>query len=479
MESPSVLRHIVIPVSGGGKLLFAGCDWSDRWLDIAVLERSGAVLGETRIIYADSPDPVARYREFLASLGRRWRATVTGIEDTNILFARSLAASGMEVVHVDPTRASRFRAAFGTPKTDRADARLIASMTLAGECRPLVVNSAAGEALRVISHAHRAAVATRVEAVHVLRTALMRIWPAAVTAWPASVGGLRSPQARAVLAAASGPRAAARLDRKRLAALLTAAGRKRTVAGEAERLRMLFCRPVMLLDPEVEEAEAIRIRHHLAALDQAVRRVDILQRELERRYAAHPYHQVVSRVPGIGTALGAYLLAEIGDRPVERFGSGRSLCAYAGVAPVTWASGQTVRVSFRRASSTNLRSSLHTVAFSMSSHSPGAQMYYRKRRTAGDAHATALRKLGRRILLCLYHCMAAGVPYDDAVAFGYDPAAADAPTLSREKPLDEVEIVAARDMLSASGVTVTATARAFGVSTQTIYRHVLGRGRVR
>ncbi|WP_162596758.1 hypothetical protein [Streptomyces sp. NEAU-S7GS2] len=69
-------------------MLFAGCDWSDRWLDVAVLDRSGSLLGKTRIVYSDSPDPVARYREFLAPLGRRWRATVTGIEDVHILFGR-------------------------------------------------------------------------------------------------------------------------------------------------------------------------------------------------------------------------------------------------------------------------------------------------------------------------------------------------------------------------------------------------------
>ncbi|MFD5111746.1 IS110 family transposase [Streptomyces sp. NPDC058391] len=460
-------------------MLFAGCDWSDRWLDIAVLGRSGTVLGETRIVYADSPDPVARYREFLAPLGRRWRATVTGIEDTSILFARSLAASGMEVVHVDPTRAARHRAALGIAKSDRADARLIASMALAGECRPVVMNSPAAEALRVVAHAHRAAVADRVEALHVLRAALVRIWPAAVSAWPASVGGLRSAQARAVLSAAPGPRAAVRLDRKRLADLLTQAGRTRTVEGEAERLRMIFRRPAMLLDSQVEAAEAIRVKHLLTAFDQAVLRVDALERELDDHYAAHPYHRVVSGVPGIGTILGAYLLAEIGDRPVERFGSGRSLAAYAGVAPVTWASGRTVRVSFRRASSTHLRSTLHTVGFSMVGHSPGAQAYYRRRRDVGDAHATALRKLGRKIILCFYYCMATGVPYDDGIAFGYDPAALDAPTLRRVNPLDQADIVRARDMLAAPGATVTATARAFGVSTQTIYRHVLGRPRHR
>ncbi|MFI0776222.1 hypothetical protein [Streptomyces sp. NPDC021212] len=49
-------------------MLFAGCDWLDRWLDVAVVDRSGAVLGETRIVYAESPDLVPRYREFLAPL---------------------------------------------------------------------------------------------------------------------------------------------------------------------------------------------------------------------------------------------------------------------------------------------------------------------------------------------------------------------------------------------------------------------------
>ncbi|MFD8354910.1 transposase [Streptomyces coelicoflavus] len=115
---------------------------------------------------------------------------------------RSLAASGLDVVHVDPTRAARHTLARGISKTDRADARLIASMTLAGEYRPLVGHSPQAETLRVVAHAHRAAVADRTEALHCRRAALMRFWPAAVSAWPTSVGGLRSPQARAVLAAA-------------------------------------------------------------------------------------------------------------------------------------------------------------------------------------------------------------------------------------------------------------------------------------
>ncbi|MFH8350136.1 hypothetical protein [Streptomyces sp. NPDC018045] len=87
---------------------------------------------------------------------------------------------------------------------------------------------------------------------------------------------------------------------------------------EAERLGVIFCRPVMLLDPRVEAAEALRIEHLVTVLDQAVRRADDLEQELGDRYAAHPFHWVVSRVPGIGTVLGAYLLAEVGG--IHRMG---------------------------------------------------------------------------------------------------------------------------------------------------------------
>ncbi|MFF2189185.1 hypothetical protein [Streptomyces sp. NPDC058155] len=41
------------------------------------------------------------------------------------------------------------------------------------------------------------------------------------------------------------------------------------------------------------------------------------------------------------------------------------------------------------------------------------------------------------------------------------------------------QIIRARMMLDTPGTTVTATALAFGVSTRTIYRHVIGRARSR
>ncbi|QKW20549.1 IS110 family transposase [Kitasatospora sp. NA04385] len=461
------------------RMLYVGIDWSSGWLDLAVLDGAGVLLLERRIVYADEADPVAAYLDLLRSLARTWRsASVTGIEEVGLPFARALLAAGLRVVHVDPTLAARHRAALGIAKSDRADARLLADLVRQGIYRRVLESSPQAQALRVVAHAHRAAVEDRMEAVHALRAALERAWPAAITAWPASRGGLSSPQALAVLRAAPGPRAADLLTRARLADLLREAGRTRRLEDEAERLHLAFSRPAMLLHPQLEEAEAIRIADLAETLSSAVARVRRLEVHLACHYRRHRHHHVTTGIPGIGDILGAQLLAEIGDRPGERFGDARALAAYAGVSPVTWSSGTIVRVSLRRASSRLLRSTLHRAAFSWSRHSPGAAAYYRARREAGDPHTTALRKLGRKLIMCLYHCVTTGVGYDDALAFGYTPGPG-APTLARQPLLGEQDVARARDLLALPNASVSAVASTLGVSRQSIGRHVLGRPRSR
>nr|BEK71485.1 IS110 family transposase [Kitasatospora purpeofusca] len=456
---------------------FAGIDWSEHWVDATVIDRDGNVLLEQRIVYAAVADPAQAYLDLLRQLTRSWRRIVTGIEELDLPIVRGLAAKDLSVVHVDPTLAARHRKAEGIAKSDRADARLIADLVRRGVYRSPVESSPLAQALRIVALAQRAAALDRMAALHALRAVLARAWPAAVAAWPNSRGGLGSRQALSVLRAAPGPRPAEQLSRAELADLLSAAGRMRGTAREAERLHLAFRNPAVLSDPEVEAALAIRILDLVDAAAFAIARVVRLESEMAQRYARHRYHFATAGIPGIGPVLGAQLLAGIGDRPVERFASGRDLAAYAGVSPVTWSSGTVTRVSFRRSSSRLLRSIMHAAAFSWSRHSPGAHAYYRRRREAGDAHATALRKLGRRLVLCLYYCMATHQPYDESRAFRHS--ADSTPQFGRRPPLDEMSVSRARELLALPGATIAGTARAFGVSDQTIRRHVLGQPRSR
>ncbi|MFD9418002.1 hypothetical protein ACFWC9_25265 [Streptomyces goshikiensis] len=73
--------------------------------------------------------------------------------------------------------------------------------------------------------------------------------------------------------------------------------------------------------------------------------------------------------------------------------------------------------------------------------------------------------------------MSTGLPYDDSIAFDYDLEAPGAPTLQLRSLLGPDEIGHARELLAEPGATVTGVAKLLGVSTQTIYRRVLGRPR--
>ncbi|MEV0566838.1 hypothetical protein [Dactylosporangium sp. NPDC050588] len=49
--------------------------------------------------------------------------------------------------------------------------------------------------------------------------------------------------------------------------------------------------------------------------------------------------------------------------------------------------------------------------------SPGACQLYQHRRAAGDTYAGALRRVARRLLSGLHHCLARGELYDETLAF--------------------------------------------------------------
>ncbi|WP_329141281.1 transposase [Streptomyces sp. NBC_01476] len=383
--------------------MFAGVDWADRWVDCAVIRRDGTRLGHRRIVYAQSADPVGDYASFLRSFNRtRWRSIPTAIEDVGILFAQNLTDHGLTVIHVDATLAARARkagSAGGDTKADHTDAYLLAGMFRTGNFAPRRVSSAAARAVQVLARAQTDAARRRVEALHQLRAALVTYYPAATTAWPKA--GLRHPQARAVLAAAPSPRAAAALSPVQFAQALRTGGRWRTVEDEVERLHLHFRRPALRTHPAVEEARAAEARGLLADLDHACSRADDMARQAAEAFSAHPSHKIITSFPGIGDLLGSRLLGETGDHP-HRFADARALCAYAGVVPVTWAPGTAARVSMRRAVNSELRDALYQGAPAAAPRSPGTWLA----RRAGGADRPARPGVDGPVAHCSPACQA-------------------------------------------------------------------------
>jgi transposase len=136
----------------------------------------------------------------------------------------------------------------------------------------------------------------------------------------------------------------------------------------------------------------------------------------EEAFPQHPDSEIILSFPGLGTQLGARLLAEIGDDR-SRFAAARGLKAYAGSSPITRASGKKTSTTRRWVKNDRLNHAGYLWAFSSITASPGAKAHYRRRRDHGDWHASAQRNLFNRMIGQLYHRLQHGTRFDEAVAF--------------------------------------------------------------
>ncbi|WP_033346770.1 IS110 family RNA-guided transposase [Catenuloplanes japonicus] len=404
---------------------YCGIDWATALNDVAVIDRDGTVLARARI--PATPDGLRDLFTILDGLrashthGRRH--VPIAIETHQGLLVAGLLARKQPVFHIPPSNVARVRRhkSPAAKKSDRSDAELLALMLRDewAHLRPIPANTPDATAITVLAHAQWRAQRHRQQLHARLRALLVQAHPAGATAWDGRDHGLRRAEARAVLAAGPTATTAARLTPYRLSKILTGV-RTRLIDDEAYRLHALFTAPVLRLPTAVEHATAVEVRALLHAFDQACTTTDDLTTALTDAFLTHPHADIYLSFPGCGPLTGARLLAEIGDDPT-RFTTARGLRAYAGLAPLTWASGTSHTVTHRRICNRRLKLTTHRWAFSSLTRSPGARTHYDHRRELGDTYPGALRRLAGHLLAGLHHCLRHHTPYDEDRAFPASP----------------------------------------------------------
>jgi len=399
--------------------VFCGIDWAEDHHDIALVDEGGQVLARQRV--SDDAAGLARLLELLAQHGDTPDDPVpVAIETPRGLLVACLRATGRRVYPVNPMAVARYRDRHSVAgrKSDKGDAAVLANVlrTDMHAHRPLPADSELAQAVAVLARAQQDAVWDRTQAHNRLRSHLREYYPGFLGAFAAARGGIMRPEARAVLAAAPTPAAAARLTLAQLRALLKEAGRVRGIDAEAQRLRDALRAEQMRQLPLVEEAMGRQTLALLRQLEAACASADDLGQAAAESFSQHPDAGIITSFPGIGALTGARVLAEIGDDR-SRFQDARGLKAYAGSAPITRASGKSRSVTHRRVKNNRLAAAGYIWAFAALTASPGARAHYDRRRDAGDRHGAAQRNLFNRLLGCLHHCLATGHHYDEATAF--------------------------------------------------------------
>ncbi|MFI6448896.1 IS110 family transposase [Kitasatospora sp. NPDC050543] len=401
-------------------MIYCGIDWAEKTHDVALVDDSGQLLAKRHIT-----DDTAGYRillDLLVEYGDTEESPVpVAIETSRGLLVAVLRTGKRQVFAINPMAAARYRDrhSVSRKKSDPGDALVLANIlrTDMHAHRPLPQDSDLGRAVAVLARAQQDATWNRQQISNQLRSLLREYYPSALAAFDPWRNGLCRREAHELLKAAPTPAKAARLTRTQLQAALKRAGRQRGIDAEAERLREAFRADWAHQPPLVEDALGKQTLALLFQLEAACTAADDLAKAVEETFPQHPDAEIILSFPGLGTQLGARVLAEIGDDR-KRFANARGLKAYAGASPITRASGKKSSITRRWVKNDRLNHAGYLWAFAAITASPGAKTHYRRRRDDhGDWHAAAQRNLFNRMLGQLYHCLQSDTLFDEHTAY--------------------------------------------------------------
>ena len=399
-------------------VLFVGDDWAEAHHDVELVDETGRVLAKRRL-----PEGVAGLSALhgliVDALGEDEDpgSVLVGIETDRGPWVAALVAAGYVVFAINPLQVARYRERHGVSgaKSDPGDAHVLAEIMRLDRDHHhrLAPDSTLLEQVKVLTRSHKAMIWTRSRQANLLRSLLREFYPAALEAFGAD---LTSGDALAVLGAAPSPVKGAALTQSRIEALLRRGGRQRRIDTSAARIRAALRTPQLGLAPALADTYAITVTALVAVIGELNKQIDVLAEAVGAHFGQHPDAQIILSQPGLGTILGARVLAEFGDAP-GRYADAKARKNYAGTSPITRASGTKRVVLARYARNRRLADALYRQALSALTGSPGARAYYAQRRKTGATHHQALRALGNRLVGILHGCLEHRTTYDENLAW--------------------------------------------------------------
>ncbi len=381
---------------GGRQHAVARCRAGQSKADREVLRVSQDRAGFDRLDawLARQPEPVARIT--MESSGHYWMP-----------LASHLGQQGVPVALVNPLGAKYFaKSRLSRTKSDPADARCLALMAQQDHTEPQ--DLLAGVELR---QASRFAMTLVTEQARVCQR-LIRLVELGFPELGELFDDPACRTAREVLRVAPTAAVARRRRVSTLANANAGPGHRRLGQTKAERLKEAAADSIAVAELEEEVAFEVRL-----LLDQ----YDLLEAQIERaedHLAALLDGELARRlqtIPGVGPAICAVLIAEIGA--IDRFDDVDPLLAYAGVHPAERSSGRKgsdpeTSWHMSKAGNAHLRAAAYRMAVVGIIHNPVIAAHYERKRAAGKTKMNSLGHCMSKALNLVWGVWRNGVDWD-------------------------------------------------------------------
>lgn len=183
----------------------------------------------------------------------------------------------------------------------------------------------------------------------------------------------------------------------------------------AQKLRQIHAAIPATGDEVVLEACSRRTAACLAQLRGLRDQIAAYAKRIAAITADHPDAPIFSSLPGAGAALVPRLIASFGDDR-NQWSKASDLQRFSGIAPILVRSGNSSRVSMRRACPKFVRQTLHEFAGHSIRFCPWAKLLY-ERRLKGNKknHHAAVRVVAFQWVRIVFRCWFNHVPYDERI----------------------------------------------------------------
>jgi transposase len=277
-------------------------------------------------------------------------------------------------------------------KTDRVDARTIAAMLMSDVgLKPYTDTAYHNEELKSLTRYRFDKVKERAQ----LKQSVARLVCILFPELEKLVPTLHMASIYALLEEFPGAKQVADANMTHLKSVLCDASRGRYGRDKAIEIREAAKTSIGSVIP----AKSLELRHTLRLIHELEAEIDEIEAEIQQ--IMEELHSPITTIPGVGTRMGAMILAEVGD--FSRFDSPDKVLAYAGLSPSTYQSGQLTNCysHMEKRGSRYLRYAIFNATKYVCLWNPDFAAYLAKKRAEGKHYNVAILK-GFLILLVCY-----------------------------------------------------------------------------
>ena len=391
-------------------MIYAGVDIAKMDHVIGAVDETGAEVAKP-MRFKNSEAGFERCVAWLESVAESEDDVFVAMEATGQYWMACFAcltAAGYRVCVVNPMQVHAMRKlkSLSGVKNDRIDAWLIAETLRQGDYDETRLATDEVQALKQLTRYHQ----SLKQELATVKTQAICVLDAYFPEYAGLFSDIFGTASLKVLAECPTPSEVERKRASTIAKLLSEASRGRL--GEAKAAQVKAAAKSSVGIKLGEEAASFQIRTMVSQVEFLNQTVAKVEREVSSLLAK--VEPNITSIPGVSTATGAQIVAEIGD--VRRFGSAASIVKYAGLNSGVDESGKfsAQGVPITKHGSPYLRRSLWLAANRARQYDDRLREFYEKKRREGKPHRVAVTAVARKLCHIVYAVMRDGEPYDPA-----------------------------------------------------------------